>query len=284
MLSMKKIVSIGVIALLLGGCAKTPIYLSQWQDKAFTVDGKANDWTGKLIADSRSFCLYDISNDHDNLYVMLKIPDIDFQQKIFMTGLNFWVDTTGKAKERLGITYPLPGFLAGLMKPGSDRDQERLGNPGLRSRQAEIQALNQKLSSEMTKIKLTGFKDMTNFETDVNQSSNPVFAMMQIDSSGALIYESRIPLRFIFKDPVNFIKNPERHFSYGFTAGSEEDISRPPLSGNVFQGEAGESPGMRPEGPPPGAGMGTGPHDMHDFQKMSQPIKIWVKKARFLYR
>ncbi|MCX6233359.1 MAG: hypothetical protein NT175_01345 [Bacteroidetes bacterium] len=281
---MKRIVIFSVFALLLGSCAQTPIYLCQWQDKAFIVDGKANDWNGKLTAESRYGCLYGVSSDHNNLYVMLKILDTDFQQKVLMTGLNFWINTTGKARKQLGITYPFPGFLSELRNPGSAKGQERWDNLQQLTRQSELQSLNKYLSSEKTKIKLTGFKDRANSDSDVNQSSNPVFAMMQFDSSGALIYESRIPIRYIFKDPVNFIKNLQRHFSYGFTAGPDEDLSSPPFGGSGFPGEGRESAGMRPEGPPPGGGIGAGPPDMPDFQKMSQPVKLWVKKARFLYQ
>jgi hypothetical protein len=281
---MKRMLIFSVFALLLGSCAQTPIYFCQWQDKAFIVDGKANDWNGKLTGESRYGCLYGVSSDHDNLYVMLKILDTDFQQKILMTGLNLWIDTTGKARERSGVAYPLPGFLSELGRPGSAQGQEKWDNPRQRSRQSELQSINQYLSSEKTKIKLTGFKDKANSDGDVNQSSNPVFAMMQFDSSGALIYESRIPIRYIFKDPVSFIKNPQRHFSYGFTTGPDEDLSSPPFGANGFPGDGRESQGMRPEGPPPGGGNGQGHPDMPDFQKMSQPVKLWVKKARFLYQ
>ena len=53
-----------------------------------------------------SIFIYKLSNDENNLYVMLEIGDEAVKRKVLMLGLTVWIDTTDRKKEKLGIRFP----------------------------------------------------------------------------------------------------------------------------------------------------------------------------------
>ena len=104
-----KIFKLGMwlVLMLFWGCAKTPVYKSTWQQPSFQLDGNDEDWVGQMYYDSESGLMYGISNNQDKMIVKLKIVDQVIQRKIMVTGLTFWIDTLGKKKKQLGLTFPV---------------------------------------------------------------------------------------------------------------------------------------------------------------------------------
>jgi hypothetical protein len=51
--------------------------------------------------------LYFISNDNDNIYFSLKIPDMKDQNRILFQGLTLWISMDDKPVPKMGVRYPM---------------------------------------------------------------------------------------------------------------------------------------------------------------------------------
>src|SRR5438876_522138 len=105
-MSIKTLLPLFLLALL-SSCSKT-IYDNVWQSKPVTVDGNSKEWEIPLrFYDSKSKLQYIVTNDSSNMYVCIRVTDERLQAKIMNAGMSVWIDTTGKNKQQVGITFPL---------------------------------------------------------------------------------------------------------------------------------------------------------------------------------
>ena len=80
-----------------------------WQPVPITVDGKNNDWPlPHPDYDEKAMLGYAISNDKENLYIVIETGDLATQLKILQGGLTVWIDRKAEKNEETAINYPIP--------------------------------------------------------------------------------------------------------------------------------------------------------------------------------
>src|SRR5579863_10318484 len=81
-----------------------------WQSRPLTIDGSDRNWVKPLpYAIHEENVSYSISNDQQNLYILLSTSNRQEQQKIIQGGMSVWVNTKGDKSngDAVGIGYPL---------------------------------------------------------------------------------------------------------------------------------------------------------------------------------
>src|SRR6266567_8773998 len=108
-----------VLAFLLfaGGCrssrndqATSPSQTGSWQQQPVVVDGSDQDWAKPLPFGNRKEKLsYALSNDKDNLYILVSTRSPQEQQKIIEGGMTVWINNQAEKNEStsMGIGFPL---------------------------------------------------------------------------------------------------------------------------------------------------------------------------------
>lgn len=161
-----------------------PTYTNLWQSDPVKIDGKDVEWALPLrYYDSGSKLQYTVSNDNRNLYLCIRATDEQTQAKIVHTGMEVWIDTTGKNKHQVGIAYPLINSLENVKQP--------LVNPSDKKR----------FTDEFNEMQLIGFKSPIGGLTSILDNS-AVNLKMSLDNSGILIYEISIPFKTFYKEQL----------------------------------------------------------------------------------
>ncbi|MBN2614983.1 MAG: hypothetical protein JXR71_04755 [Bacteroidales bacterium] len=246
------------------------------------VDSPTNTWT----YDKKEDIYYRLSNDHQNLYVEMKVQNRSAVRKIFIFGFTVWIDPSAKGKDELGINYPIGSFKdrkertpgqqnnAGFHqgRPGGQNSQ--MGQPETRGQllKDRVERLNKRLKEEQIRGVLKGF-DKNGFENSFFGSGG-IYALAQMDEKGALIYEAVIPLNSIFKNPEKYLKN-QIPFSVVFETGYlEQDMNRMRRGGGGMPG--GGMPGSTGRY---GSGMGRSMSGGSFMDGMMDPTKIRLKRV-----
>jgi hypothetical protein len=177
-----------LICLLLAASCSAPLYITQWQAKPVKVDGNATEWNKPLrYYDPTTKLQYTITNDLTNLYVCIRATSEESQQKMMRGGLQLWIDTAAKGKEKTGLLFPMPEI---------ERAEQNPERPVLRE-----EGSKKRFRSDRTEMEVTGFKapiagvlplrNIYGVETNVN-----------MDSLDILTYEALIPFKTFFKDSL----------------------------------------------------------------------------------
>lgn len=161
-----------------------------WQQRPLTIDGSDNDWTKPLPGFSSSERIsYAITNDGDNLYILISTKDPQEQMKIIQGGMTVWINTKADKTQgdAVGIGYPLD------------------------SRNNHDQTLLQDAQPDRYKHKATTLEDKKDYalygfgkESEVGNytygDDNPQGVKMRMDfnNTGELIYEAALPLTTLY--------------------------------------------------------------------------------------
>ncbi|MCX6251634.1 MAG: hypothetical protein NTX61_12890 [Bacteroidetes bacterium] len=234
------------------------------------IDGKAFEWEDSLFfKDQDRGIFYAIVNDSNNLYICLKVPDEAVQMRMLREGMDMWFDQNGKKNQMTGIHFPLHTTLNPGVKQGTAASK-----PEDRRKMKLIFLLQAK------DMELTGFKADLNGFQHIQTGKSGVRLRIDIDSTGVLVFEARIP----FKDFTGDVKmsNP---LSAGF-------VIKGMQSPKIQEGEHGrEMGGMENRGRGEG-GRGVGNNRMEgqgggfsegeqgrpgQGQKMFEDVTIWHK-------
>ncbi len=243
------------------------------QDTQLKVDGKTDDWNDTLTYDNRTGFYYDFSNDAEYLYVRLRMTKAMVQRKAMATGLTLWIDPNARGKNVLGIRYPKDKVKEQRMehrKKPSGRPQGIQRKPfSAKDREEQRMKFNMRYSSGVEEGELIGFEKAGMENSYLGEDGIDV--MLQIDAHNQLIYEARIPLVMLFKNPQDYLSG-KKQFSLAFETGYiQVDMSR--------MGGAGMGRGMG--GGRMGGGMGQagGSDRMAAMQFMTSATKIKWKKV-----
>lgn len=250
-------------------CNSNKKIISSLQDKPLEATGNEKDWGEANTYDSKSKFWYKISNDNNNMYIMLKMDDEALKRKALMFGLTLWIDTTDHQKEKLGIRFP-KGRDKGTRQESRERpsnDTER--NPG---------QMKDRLLEELQVIELMGFDNRESNVMMIGESKiRPVLAF---DTYNTLIYQCVLPLKFVFKN----MSSP-KVISMGFTTGSMErptsteggeGMREDGMQGGM-PGGGGQMGGGQRGGMGRGVGNGRPGGGMRNDQETSGPSRFWFK-------
>lgn len=213
------------------------------------IDARINDWEIPLrFYDDKTKLNYSVTNDENNLYLCMRATDMQTQMKITQAGMQVWLDTTGKNKHSIGISFPLStgvkmkyGEQTGSDSPNSDitdkHDRLKMRNDFL--------AANKEMQVTGFKPPLAGFIPLHS-DTGINLSMN-------WDSTNTLIYEAKIPFSTFYKKRLT-PSDSMKVFSIGIFVNGVEIISPTSRSGGGGDASGGGMNG----GGLGGSGMGNG--------------------------
>lgn len=192
----KSVLSILFLSLLLGIAACTKyIYVSRsnYQEAKITVDGNPNEWPETLkYYDQKSKLQYAVTNDDHNLYICIKAAEDETQTKIFRSGIQIWIDTTGNNEHQVGVAFPLSSDIRrGDQDSDTHRTIQKTDNVHGRHR----------YFNDFIEMNLTGFKAPIGGMTSV-QNNFGITASINKDSLGIMTYEAAIPFRTFYKEAL----------------------------------------------------------------------------------
>jgi len=276
---------ISLLILLFSSCKTQNIYISGWNDKPKGVISGRSNFINNLQYKPDAKMMYGIMNDNENLYVFLEISDKTVQRKVLMGGLTFWMDTVGKKKKQLGITFPLKGSMKNQQgKKNRENMMNQRQNKNLRT-DIDNKEVNKKFESGFNKMEIVGFNNENEPMVVFNQNPKGVSAKIKFDNKGILNYMASVPLKLIFNNVDEFLSDKTKLFSFGFETGK---IETPLMVSGKKPGGGGRPGGGRSGGGKPGGGRNLGASSiggrgagsrMGGMQELTKPSKFWVKSA-----
>ncbi|HET6255747.1 MAG TPA: hypothetical protein VFE32_16850 [Puia sp.] len=190
---------VAIVAMMLAaGCSSsrqsqgpaTPAASVLWQARPLTIDGSDRDWIKPLPHSIRDENVsYSISNDAQNLYILLSTANRQEQQKIIQGGMSVWVNTKGDKTngDAVGIGYPL--------NEHNDPDRKLMEEAQPQRYQKKPVTLEDKKT-----YALYGFSKDSSILNYTYGDNNPASVVMRMDynNNGELIYEAAIPLQTLY--------------------------------------------------------------------------------------
>ncbi len=179
------------------------MYQSSWQAKPVVADGNPNEWSLPLrYSDSESGLQYNVTNDETNLYICIRATELPIQMKIMSSGMEIWLDPSGKNKETVGIQFPMPGMHD--RKPMAENTQPDFSKGRNQSRMN----MAEEYHLQKPRIALTGFKTDYN-GTFLAADSKGVKASIDWNEQNFMTYELVVPFSsFYVKEFITFKDNP----------------------------------------------------------------------------
>lgn len=161
------------------------------------TDGNIGEWKAeKFETDKETAIQYAVDHDAANLYLALKISNIQVQMKIMTRGMNLYLDKKGKHKEGTGIEFPVKkangGFVGGMRgerNGGAERGEGAGGPPNPKE-------MRERLASGMILLRTFGFDD----QEDKNQliaQPNGVNVAFDWDETNNFYIEYMVPINLL---------------------------------------------------------------------------------------
>lgn len=169
----------------------------KWQQSPLKIDGDENDWipAGKPLRfyDSTSQLSYELRNDSENLYFVLKSDNSFLQHQITRAGMKLKFNIKDKIKRTASFTIEPKKGIPERFSPQRGQQQ---------------QSLDELARKEETFPKdtayLQGFQFSKNYIlSGENQSNNIIFDMNKDRKAVKTIFELQVPLRELFGDNYN---------------------------------------------------------------------------------
>jgi len=172
-----------------GDQATSPSQTGTWQQQPLVIDGSDEDWTKPLLYTDRKEKLnYTLSNDKDNLYILVSTRSPQEQQKIIQGGMTVWVNNQADKNEAtsVGIGFPLD----------SRKNRER----NLMAEARPDQYKNKPITlDDLREYSLYGFKNESIENLEYGQTNEEgVQVRIDYNKEGDLIYEASIPLSTLY--------------------------------------------------------------------------------------
>jgi hypothetical protein len=165
--------------------------VSAWQSRPLVIDGSDDDWRLPLPGyDKKEQVSYAMTNDKDNVYIMLSARTREEQQKIIRGGMTVWINTQAEKSnaDAIGIGFPTGVKMTREQNLMAQAQPERYQN---KSRSPD---------DDLRGYTLYGFrKDETVENFDSGQNNNEGVALkIGFNKAGDLLYEAAIPLNSIY--------------------------------------------------------------------------------------
>jgi len=226
----------------------------------------------KYSYDNKGKLYYILSNNHDNIFLDIKIEDPAIQNRILKEGLTVWINMDGKTLKILGLRFPIGSqYVGGLNRSGLS--ENKINSDG---------SLITPLSLANT-IELIGFtsEEIRRFPSENADSFN---GSVKYNDEGILFYIMKMP---ISKLPVRNSKEGDgtMPFNFGIEYGAPPSMNSPggpgaPAGPSGGRSQGGSSGGSRSGGSASGSrGMGGGRPGAGSgsSQNVMPPVLFWIK-------
>lgn len=240
------------------GCKEIEV-TSQWNQQNIEIDGLDYEWSGsyKFLEDEKA--AIGVRNDSTHLYLVFKTMDTQLMQKIMKNGLTVWVDPSADKEKSFGIHYPI-----GMMDWNKSRmyDPADWGTP--EAREKKLQEKSRIMLNEM-ELMTPGGRSFYN----VSMYNSHGIEIALNDTSGALIYEMKIPINSTESSLYSYSLTGGTKLSIGIETGEmdKKDMMAQRSGGGMGGGKGG---GMM------GKGGGKGRNNPEAMKNMLEPVKFWI--------
>lgn len=176
-----------------------------WQQQPIFIDGQDGDWTRPLpYTDKKEKLNYSISNDRDNIYILLAVKDELEQQKIMQGGMTVWVNAQAEKNESnaVGIGFPTDS------RKDHDRRlmEEARGNRGNGNSNGNGNTRKDEPKERFATLEDLKDYSLYGFLPDGNvgnydygeHNEAEVGVKIGFNRDGEMIYEASIPLKAVF--------------------------------------------------------------------------------------
>ncbi|HWK03251.1 MAG TPA: hypothetical protein VNS58_06450 [Puia sp.] len=181
---------------LAGGCrssrndqAASSSQTGSWQQQPIIIDGSDADWPKPLpYTDRKEKLNYAVSNDRDNVYILVSTRSPQEQQKIIQGGMTVWINNQAEKNESssMGIGFPLDS------RKNRDRELMAQARPG----QYKDKGIT---LDDLKDYSLYSFKNESIENYEYGQSNEEgVQVRIDYNKEGDLIYEASVPLSSIY--------------------------------------------------------------------------------------
>lgn len=233
---MKKIFVL-VLLVMLSGCSSYSI-VSQKFNQPIKIDGKLNDWNGKIKYFNDEKMAVGVSEDNANLFICLSTADRSNILKMLRMGFTIWLEPGNEKGETIGIQYPI---------------KEEITEPHRMVESARNSYGKQRFEKIISKIKLNKSEYLL-----INDDNFPLGAYSLTDKngvkiglgydSGRLVYEMKIPKQGGKYFPINLTLLEDKSLTLKFSSGKPEKPFESKISGSPRGNMGGRNGGMRSGG------------------------------------
>jgi hypothetical protein len=242
-------------------------------------------WIQQAEYDERSKLHIQLSNDKENLYVLLQTDDDLTKMKMLRAGMELSIDTLGKREGHCSLVFPIrQETMMSALVPIRNRGEITEGDTeGFSERRQRFDGENQRkrpdqaemfqrLIDQQRHAMIHGFNNHRDGRTSID-SDNGIRVVLTIDTTGMMSYRAVLPLYTFYKE-LETAADTTRKFGLTVHISGIEAPQRPagglPGGGNMRpdQGRPG-TPGGSGRTMPGQSGMGGG-----RYTASSQPSGI----------
>ncbi|NOX17078.1 MAG: hypothetical protein GXO87_02205 [Chlorobi bacterium] len=260
-----KIIYIFFAAFLFTSCGGEKIK-SKWADFDIKIDGKIEDWEGKLLYFKDEQAALGVANDGSFLYLALSTRERSSYMQALTGGLIIWFKNEDSDSKKIGIIFPIGNktdFSSMRKKHEAGNDDDQMISAIIRS-QDELSIVDE----DSYPLALLNIENNKNVKIAINLEKNVFY------------YELKIPLKISKETPYAIDANPVDHISVEIESmQSEMSNGRPEHTGMRGGGLSGGGGGMRGSGMSGGGRMNPG-GSMNNSRMEPIEISLDVALAR----
>ncbi|MBW6498888.1 MAG: hypothetical protein K0B09_10895 [Bacteroidales bacterium] len=194
-LILKTILLLSFLGTIITACSPKISMVTAWQNEPLSI-ASAESWSAPTATDKRSKLDYALSNDRENLYIILQTADPATRLRIIRAGMELEIQTPENEKNPGTIKYPLPEERITLFD-GIGRQEGARDRP----RQDPTEMFNRVMASQ-TELELSGFSNHPNGRVPL-QNEGGINIGVDMDSQGVITYKALIPLHtFLDESPA----------------------------------------------------------------------------------
>ncbi len=174
--------------------AQSDIISSDFCMEAKIIDGATNDWVAPMQYNDNKIS-YSVSNDNENLYLVIQTISQSVQQKIMRSGMTVSFSSKSPKKKNVHVYFPL--------KADAVSNTERLrpdpeGNNSITDQRAYMR---DHILEQFTEMKVKGIKSIKGKIPVLNDYG--VLAAINWEGEKLLTYEIQLPIKELFiTDPL----------------------------------------------------------------------------------
>ncbi len=220
---------------------------SQWKDLNIAIDGRTEDWQGRLLSLEDTGLSVGVVNDEKFLYICITATDARTASRVPRQGFIAWFDPKGGKDKVLGIHYPLQRDWQDFDVPSrGESENQETRRQAFRESRRELEILG------------PGRDEKVRMSLDEAKGIEASFQMR-----GLFVYELKVPLVKNDETPHAIGTEPGKILGVGFDSPQLDFLLMP------GRGMGGRGPGM-PGRYPGRIGMGRG-------MRNAEPVKFWMK-------
>lgn len=156
------------------------------------IDGKAQEWGGQFKAhNSATNLYYTLSNDDDNLYLAIQARDPDYVTKCIRQGFILTI----KPPEGQAVSFAYPDTRAVRVAMTSNI-YKKLNAGDKQQADSMVNALNQQITVQLSKLKITGVRTLADSILSVN-NNDKIHVAASFDNNRYYTCELSIPLKYL---------------------------------------------------------------------------------------